>query len=124
MTTRLRPDRDVVIRSGFRTRVPRLDHTVADDDTVAKIGFDATAPYDAPDDIEHRRPRPPRIASSPARKRTVREALEDGPKFFIQIMEGVGSTDGREIATELERLRQQGFVDRGHDGEWRLTEDA
>jgi 2,5-furandicarboxylate decarboxylase 1 len=124
LTTRLRPDRDVVIESGFRTRVPRLDHTADADGTIAKMGFDATAAYDAPDDIEHWRPRPPQIAVGPARHQTVRQALRSGPKFFVQIMEAVGSTDGREVAVELERLRQQGLVDRLHNGEWHLTEGA
>jgi UbiD family decarboxylase len=122
-TTRLRPDRDVVIESGFRTRIASLDHTSNEDGTISKIGFDATAPYDAPDDIEHLRPAPPRLKDQPARYASVREALAAGPKFFIQVMEAVGSIDGRDVALELERLRQAGRVDRLSDGEWHLAAD-
>src|ERR1051326_8701729 len=50
--TRMRPDRDVIIESGFRGR-PGLDHTIDADGTISKIGFDATLPVGAPDEIEH-----------------------------------------------------------------------
>jgi UbiD family decarboxylase len=121
--TRLRPDRDVVIESGFRTRLVVWDHTRAEDGTISKIGFDATAPFDAPDDIEHWRPVPPRLKERPAPYASVREALQAGPKFFIRLMEAVGSSDGREVALELERLRRAGLVDRLPNGEWRLAGD-
>jgi UbiD family decarboxylase len=119
-TTRLRPDRDVVIESGFPGRVG-LDHTVDQAGTISKIGFDATAAYDAPDDVEHWRPLPPLLEQQPACYTTVRDALEAGPKFFVQLMQALGSDDGREIAVELERLRRAGLVDRLANGEWRLT---
>jgi UbiD family decarboxylase len=122
--TRLRPDRDVIVESGFRSRAPSLDHTSAEDGTISKIGFDATAPYDVPDDIEHQRPVPPRPQQDqPARYMSVRQALEAGPKTFIRLMESLGSSDGREIALELERLRRAGLVDRLRDGEWHLAAD-
>ena len=122
-TTRFRPDRDVVIESGFPGRVG-LDHTAAEDGTISKIGFDATLPVDAPSDIEHWRPLPPRLSESHAQRYTsVREALERGPRFFVQLMDDLGSTDGREVALELERLRVEGRVDRLPDGEWRYSGD-
>jgi UbiD family decarboxylase len=121
-TTRLRPDRDVVIESGFRGR-PGLDHTMDASGTISKIGFDATVPSGAPDDIDHWRPRPPRVHAQPPRHASVREALEAGPRFFVQLLEDLGSGDGREIALELERLRRGGLVDRMHNGEWRLSGD-
>jgi UbiD family decarboxylase len=121
-TTRMRPDRDVVIESGFRGR-PGLDHTIDESGTISKIGFDATVPVGAPDDIEHWRPRPPQVHALPPRHASVHEALEAGPKFFVQMLEDLGSGDGREIALELERLRRIGMVDRLTNGEWRLTGD-
>jgi UbiD family decarboxylase len=120
--TRMRPDRDVVIESGFRGRAG-LDHTIDDSGTISKIGFDATIPRNAPDDIDHWRPQPPKVEAQPARYASVREALEGGPKHFVQLLDELGSGDGREVALELERLRQAGLVDRLRDGEWHLSGD-
>jgi UbiD family decarboxylase len=120
--TRMRPDRDVIIESGFRGR-PGLDHTIDANGTISKIGFDATIPVGAPDDIEHWRPLPPRLEAQPARFATVHESLQSGPRYFVQLMEDLGSGDGREIAVELERLRRNGLVDRQPNGEWRLSGD-
>jgi UbiD family decarboxylase len=119
-TTRMRPDRDVVIESGFPGRVG-LDHTLDEHGKASKIGFDATAPVGLPDDVEHWRPRPPCVGpgSETARFATVEAALADGPKFFVDLVQALGSGDGREIAIELERLRQAGRVDRLPNGEWR-----
>jgi hypothetical protein len=36
----------------------------------------------------------------------------------------LGSTDGREIALELEALNQEGVLCRLRDGEWALQESA
>jgi UbiD family decarboxylase len=121
-TTRMRPDRDVIIESGFRGR-PGLDHTIDEAGTISKIGFDATIPVGAPDDIDHWRPQPPIVDTQPARYAGVRDALEAGPKFFVQLVDGLASGDGREIALELERLRSSGIVDRLPNGEWHLTGD-
>ena len=120
--TRMRPDRDVVIESGFRGR-PGLDHTIDERGTISKIGFDATIPQGAPDDIDHWRPQPPGVEARTARYTSVREALAGGPKHFVQLVDGLGSGDGREVALELERLRRAGEVDRLRDGEWHLTGD-
>jgi UbiD family decarboxylase len=121
-TTRMRPDRDVIIESGFRGR-PGLDHTIDDSGTISKIGFDATVAVGAPEDIDHWRPQPPHVEQQPARFTSVRDALEAGPKFFVQLVDGLGSGDGREVALDLERLRRSGQVDRMRDGEWRLSGD-
>jgi UbiD family decarboxylase len=120
--TRMRPDRDVVIESGFRGR-PGLDHTIDEHGTISKIGFDATIPRGAPDDIDHWRPQPPGVEARAARYISVREALAGGPKHFVQLVDGLGSGDGREVALELEQLRRAGQVDRLRDGEWHLTGD-
>ena len=121
-TTRMRPDRDVIIESGFRGRAG-LDHTIDDSGTISKIGFDATIPIGMPEDIDHWRPIPPALEPRPARFGSVREALQGGPKYFVQLMEDMGSGDGREIALELEHLRSEGVVARSYNGEWRIAAD-
>ncbi|MBV8718003.1 MAG: UbiD family decarboxylase [Chloroflexi bacterium] len=121
-TTRLRPDRDVIIESGFRGR-PGLDHTIDEAGTISKIGFDATIPIGAPEDIDHWRPQPPIVERHAPHYASVRDALEAGPKYFVQLVDGLASGDGREIALQLERLRSSGTVDRLPNGEWHLTGD-
>jgi len=120
--TRMRPDRDVVIESGFRGR-PGLDHTIDDNGTISKIGFDATIPVGLPDDIDHWRPQPPVVEAHAPAYASVHDALAGGPKYFVQLVDGLGSPDGREIALELERLRSAGLVDRLPNGEWHLSGD-
>jgi 3-polyprenyl-4-hydroxybenzoate decarboxylase len=121
-TTRMRPERDVIVESGFRGRAG-LDHTMDDNGMISKIGFDATIPPGLPEDIDHWRPVPPTVAPQAARCTSVQQALERGPKYFVRLMEDLGSGDGREIALELERLRSQGLVDRSPNGEWRIAAD-
>jgi hypothetical protein len=69
------------------------------------------------------RPTPPRV-SRERRAASVREALEDGPLYFREIMEAVGSDDGREVALELEELRVKGVLTRGPNWQWELTSSA
>jgi 2,5-furandicarboxylate decarboxylase 1 len=54
----------------------------------------------------------------------VRQALESGPKYFVELMEGLGTDDGRGVVIELDRLRQDGMLDRGSNGEWLLKPQA
>ena len=42
--------------------------------------------------------------------------------FFYQIMEALGSKDGREVALELNALHEQGMLTRLADGEWALKD--
>jgi hypothetical protein len=39
---------------------------------------------------------------------------------FSELMASLGSKDGREIAMELDRLREKGSLTRSADGEWML----
>ena len=55
-----------------------------------------------------------------ARFQTVRQALESGPMFFSQLVESLGSDDGREISVELHALREEGVLTRLDNGEWAL----
>jgi len=43
---------------------------------------------------------------------------------FTELMATLGSNDGREIAVELEALRESGKLDRGRNGEWLLKKEG
>jgi 3-polyprenyl-4-hydroxybenzoate decarboxylase len=122
MSTRFVADRDTVLASDFTGAY--ADPTVREDGLISKIGFDATAPYDnKTDEIVYWRPSPPRV-DKPPRFQTVRLALESGPMFFLQILEAVGSKDGREVAIELGALREEGVLARLSNGEWTIKTSA
>jgi UbiD family decarboxylase len=117
MSTRFRAERDLILQEnceGFY-----MDPTLEEDRKVTKVGFDATAPYDNADSIVSWRTSPPRVERKP-RYQTVQQALESGPMFFVQLMETLGSNDGREIALQLGDLYKGGQVDRLANGEWTL----
>ena len=119
MSTRFRGDSDLVIENGFPGYYN--DPTTGADKTVAKTGFDLTAPYGRPDTLESRRPSAPQLTKQQSpRFRTVRDALALGPLYFIQIMNGLGSDDGREIALALELLREEGVLERDSEGRYQL----
>jgi 3-polyprenyl-4-hydroxybenzoate decarboxylase len=117
MSSRFDPATDVVIEHGFPAFY--ADPMAGPNNTVSKIGFDLTEAYGRPVTIESHRPKPPKITGE-ARYQTVRKALEDGPKFFVELMNAVGSTDGREVALALDELREEGVLERLRDGEWCL----
>lgn len=119
MAARFRADDDIVMVHGCPASY--MDPTVDDRRVTTKIGFDCTAPYDRRDTIETWRPLPPRLKPRP-RYQTVRQALAAGPKYFREIMETLGSDDGREIAIELGALHQEALIDRLENGEWVLKE--
>jgi 2,5-furandicarboxylate decarboxylase 1 len=121
MASRFRADRDIVVAHGFP--VHSIDPIASGDGIVSKAGFDLTAPYGRPDRIEYRRPVPPRLQPRTTTF-TVREALTAGPRTFSDIMQDVGSTDGREVALELAAMRDAGEIRRLRDGEWALGSGA
>jgi 2,5-furandicarboxylate decarboxylase 1 len=117
MATRFRPEKDIVSQGGFPPHY--MDPTMAENDVMTKAGFDLTVPFGRPNRIDDWVAEAPRFEKSP-RYRTVREALESGPMYFAHLMEAVGSRDGREIALELDRLREEGILTRLANGEWAL----
>lgn len=120
MSTRFRGDRDLVVANEFPSYYS--DPTAEESNTVAKVGFDLTAPYSKPDTLENRRPSVPRFTNKKtARFQSVRQALEPGPMYFMQIMEALESADGREIALELNTLREEGVLERDADGRYHLA---
>ena len=117
MATRFRADRDLVIQKGLRA-MP-LDPSLGDEKTWTKAGFDLTLPWQRPGQarpIWHQVPEPPKAA--PARAESVDALLAEGPKFFVELMQGLGSRDGREIVLELERVRQTGRLSRDEEGRY------
>ncbi len=118
--TRFQADRDLVIGSGYR--VMPLDPSLEGRPTGAKAGFDLTLPFGGKDALQLRVPEPPNLAG-PARFQTTREALESGPMAFAQIMEAIGSDDGREVACDLDELRKAGQITRLPQGEYSLVDD-
>jgi 2,5-furandicarboxylate decarboxylase 1 len=120
LATRFRPDRDVIVESGFRASP--LDPALTPGEKVSsKAGFDLTLPFGTERGIELSLPDPPTFAGK--RFASVRDALVDGPKYFEELMAAVGSTDGREIVRTLEELRVEGVVAR-EPGEGRYSMQA
>lgn len=117
MATRFRGETGIVTEGGHPA--PYMDPLLTEEEKLTKVGFDLTFPFGRPDRVDYRVAKAPRIeAKVPVR--SVRSALESGPMYFAQLMAAVGSRDGREVALELDRLREEGVVDRLENGEWVL----
>ena len=97
-----------------------MDVTAGDDRTTTKAGFDLTGPM-ARTGVETLTTRAPRIDGAP-RYQNVEQALAARPMHFAELMASLGSKDGREIALELDRLRERGALARSKDGEWSLKQ--
>ncbi len=117
MATRFRADRDMFVESGFPAFY--MEPEISDDGTMTKAGFDLTLPYGKADTVGNWIAEAPEIAPKP-RFQTVRQALESGPMFFADLIEALGSDDGREISLDLHALREEGVLDRLENGEWVL----
>ena len=117
LCTRFRADQDLIVENGFEGAY--MDPTMFEENAATKLGFDATAPYAHEGRVDFWRPNAPHLTGTP-RYQTVRQALEAQPLFFTQLMDAVGSRDGREVAMELYRLREEGVLDRLPNGEWTL----
>jgi UbiD family decarboxylase len=118
MANRFRADRDLVIATGQKAFL--MDVTMDADHTTTKAGFDLTGPLSRTG-IEARTAHAPHIDGSP-RYQTVEQALGARPMVFSELMTSLGSRDGREIAMELDRLREKGLLARSKDGEWILKQ--
>lgn len=121
ISTRFRADHDLIVEGGFAGAY--MDPTMFEQTETVKLGFDATAPYGMESRVDYWRPQAPHLTGTP-RYQTVRQALEAGPLFFTQLMEAVGSRDGREVSMELNRLREEGVLDRQPNGEWTVRKGA
>jgi 2,5-furandicarboxylate decarboxylase 1 len=120
MAVRFRADRDLIVATdmpGFYA-----DPTADQNGRVTKAGFDLTAPVGQPDTIDFRRAYAPTAASEAPRFNRVVDVLNASPMHFGQLLAAMGSTDGREIALELEVLRERGVLTRLPNGEWALKD--
>ena len=115
MSTRFQADRDIVVLSNMR-EMP-MDPSTTRRGVGAKAGFDLTFPFPRSNAVTARVPEAPKIGG-PARFQTVRQALEVEAMHFAKLMSAVGSRDGREVVREIERLRQDGVLERNDNGEY------
>jgi 2,5-furandicarboxylate decarboxylase 1 len=119
MSARFRADRDLIVATdmpGFYA-----DPIAGESRMITKAGFDLTAPLGQPDTIDYQRAYAPVIGKAAPRFRSVVEALGSNAMHFGELLAALGSPDGREIALELDALREQGALTRLPNGEWALA---
>ena len=117
LATRFQADKDLVIAAGMRA-LP-LDPSLQNHARIGgKAGFDCTVPFGQGDRLDFKIPAPPTFEGR--RFDSVEAALQDGPKFFVELMAATGSRDGREIVRILEGLRGAGSLGRDGEGRWSL----
>ncbi|HXK29593.1 MAG TPA: UbiD family decarboxylase [Candidatus Binatia bacterium] len=127
LSTRFQADRDFVLVQGLPGM--RMDPSLEGQRIGAKAGFDCTVPFGRKETVATKAATAPIFGGPPAglragprRFQTVREAVAAGPIYFVDIMRGLGSNDGREIALELDALREEGVLCRNSDGQYLLGE--
>jgi len=103
--TRYQPDKDIIIITGVRSSP--LDPSLHGAMAGAKAGYDLTWPMQHASRWDLQTPTPPTYQGK--RFPSLRAALEDGPKWFEELMAAVGSRDGREIVRELDAFRGKGL---------------
>ena len=96
--TRFQADQDLVILQGMLGMT--MDPSLNGRRTGAKTGFDCTNPFGREGEIPLTR---------------------SAAKVFSDIVEAIGSDDGREIACALDELRQGGRLGRDRDGRYHLV---
>src|SRR5690348_9130944 len=116
--TRFQADQDLVILQGMLGMT--MDPSLNGRRTGAKAGFDCTKPFGRESEIPLTRSAA-KVFSGPARFQTVEQALASAPMFYADIVEAIGSDDGREIACALDDLRQAGRLGRDRDGRYHLV---
>lgn len=117
--TRFQADRDLVVQTGMRA-MP-LDPSLQGSRQGAKAGFDLTLPLLGPGEsrpLEYRVPEAPRFQGR--RFDSLEAALEDGPKYFEELMAATGSGDGREIVRWLEDMAAVRPLVRDDEGRYRF----
>jgi UbiD family decarboxylase len=117
--TRFQADQDLVILQGMLGMT--MDPSLNGRRTGAKSGFDCTKPFGRDGQIPLTRSAA-KVFKGPARYQTVEQALAATPMFYADIVEALGSEDGREIACALDELRQSGRLSRDRDGCYHLQQ--
>jgi len=117
MGTRFQAHKDLVVLTGMLGHP--MDPSLGEDETGAKAGFDMTVPFGFGEKLLEKVTDPP-VFEGAGRFRDVARALEGGPMYFTEIMQAVGSRDGREITLRLDELRNEGRLIRNEDGQYYL----
>ena len=117
MGTRFQADRDLMIFEGMMGMT--MDPSLEGRRTGAKAGFDCTKPFGRGGEIPLTRSAA-KVFKGPARFQTVEQALASAPLFYAEIVDALGSDDGREVACALDALRQRGRLARDRDGRYHL----
>ena len=116
LATRFQVSRDLVAANDFRA-IP-LDPSLLGARTGSKAGFDLTLPFGWQKNQDFRVPEAPTLA--PAKQQSVRDALLEGPKYFSELMQAMGSRDGRDTTLMLDDLRDEGVLTRSADGRYEI----
>ena len=119
--TRFQADQDLVVLQGMLGMT--MDPSLNGRKTGAKSGFDCTKPFGRDGQVPMMRSAA-KVFKGPARYQTVEQALNNGPMFYADVVEALGSEDGREVACALDELRQSGRLGRDRDGRYYLVEAA
>ena len=114
--TRFQSERDLVVGGNFWA-VP-LDPSLQGETTGSKAGFDLTRPFGQAKKQEWKIPDPPNFQQT--QRCSVEEALNEGPKYFRELMNATKSDDGREIVRELGNFYDSGRLTRMDDGRYIL----
>ena len=117
--SRFQADRDMIVFDGMMGMPmdPSLDGKGI---IGAKAGFDLTLPIQSRNKLTMQVAKAPKIEGK-ARYQTVLKALEsESPLFFSDIVAALGSRDSREVALQLDELRNSGKLLRNSDGQYLL----
>src|SRR5215831_6975442 len=117
--TRFQADQDLMVLQGMRGMT--MDPSLNGRRTGAKAGFDCTKPFGRDGEIPLMRCAA-KVFGAPPRFQTVEQALSSAPMFYADIVEAIGSDDGREIACALDELREGGRLGRDRDGRYHLVQ--
>jgi 2,5-furandicarboxylate decarboxylase 1 len=113
--TRFQPERDLVVVTGVRSGP--LDPSLHGAPAGSRAGYDLTWPLQHASRWDLVTPMPPTYAGK--KFANIKAALDDGPKWFEELMAATGTRDGREIVRELHKLRLAG-LDRDEQGKYML----
>jgi 2,5-furandicarboxylate decarboxylase 1 len=119
MGTRFQADQDMVILQGILGMT--MDPSLNGRRTGAKSGFDCTKPFGRDGQVPLMRCAA-KVFKGLARYQNVEQALAASPMFYADIVEGLGSQDGREVACALDELRRAGRLGRDRDGRYHLQQ--
>lgn len=116
--TRFQADEKLMILQGMQGMT--MDPSLNGRRTGAKAGFDCTRTFGRDGEIPWTRSAA-KVFKAPPRFQSVEQALGSGPMFYADMVEALGSDDGREVACALDELRHNGRLGRDRDGRYHLV---